>query len=88
MGRRKLVPLHGFRARPNKIAVYSNSLMATLNARKGLRDASSYARDSTVSLHNMHPTDRCNQAQLGVCKSITCVIKRSLIMSGTLVAEK
>ncbi|PIL31360.1 hypothetical protein GSI_06059 [Ganoderma sinense ZZ0214-1] len=45
--------------------LYSNSLMATLNARKGLRDASSYARDSTVSLQNMPPTDRCNTAQLG-----------------------
>ncbi len=46
--------------------VYANSLMATLNARKGLRDPSSYAHDSTVSLQNMHPAVNGNPAQLGV----------------------
>ncbi|KAI1793100.1 hypothetical protein LXA43DRAFT_1127559 [Ganoderma leucocontextum] len=48
--------------------LYSNSLMATLNARKRLRDASSCGRDSTVSLQNM-PTVHCNPAHLAASEA-------------------
>ncbi|EJF67269.1 hypothetical protein DICSQDRAFT_158751 [Dichomitus squalens LYAD-421 SS1] len=36
--------------------LYSNSLMATLNARKGIREASSKTHDNSLSLQNIHPT--------------------------------
>ncbi|RPD62053.1 hypothetical protein L226DRAFT_535433 [Lentinus tigrinus ALCF2SS1-7] len=36
--------------------LYANSLMATLNARKGLRDGSSAAPDTSVSLRDLHPS--------------------------------
>ena len=38
------------------VTVYANSLMATLNARKGLRDGTSQGHDTSLSLQNMHPT--------------------------------
>ena len=47
-------------------AVYSNSLMATLNARKGIREASSKGHDTSLSLHNMHPTSHGNPTNFGV----------------------
>ncbi|KAI0801433.1 hypothetical protein C8Q74DRAFT_491612 [Fomes fomentarius] len=36
--------------------LYSNSLMATLNSRKGLRDGSSNVHDASVSLRDLHPS--------------------------------
>lgn len=45
--------------------VYTNSLMATLNARKGLRDGTSQGHDTSLSLQNMHPTVAASH--LSVC---------------------
>ncbi|KAI0721989.1 hypothetical protein C8T65DRAFT_172207 [Cerioporus squamosus] len=36
--------------------LYANSLMATLNARKGLRDGSSAGGETSLSLRDMHPS--------------------------------